>query len=154
MTRRRTVAGSLAVLTFLAVLSGCGSGGTGTPEGTLESLAEAVDDADDAAIAALVCAESREKGTGLAQLMSEAVQADPKLADFRYDATAGPVTRLTDDVAVGTLTVEAKGVPDDLSPAGRQFLDQPANVRPISLIGANNQLKLVLRDGTWLACED
>jgi hypothetical protein len=135
------------------VVAGCGGGGDNTtPEGALESLAAAASDSDDDAVAALICPEARDGDKTIAETQALAKEADPALDDFGYELTAGPITEETGTTAVGTMTVEVKGV-DDVSPAGQQFLDQAAAPRPLGLLHENDRINLVKRDGVWLACE-
>lgn len=149
-SRARTVIILVAVLTA----AGCGGGGgQGTPEGTLKALAAATSDSDDKAIAELICPEARDYADTIAQARAKAKEADPALADFGYDLTAGDVTDKTDTTAVGTLKIKVKGVPGNLSQQGRQFLDSAGAPLPIGLQHEGGRINLVKRDGVWLACK-
>jgi hypothetical protein len=148
-SRVRTV----IALTAALVLAGCGAGPeNATPEDALQALATAANDADDDAVAALICPEARNGDKTIAETKALAKEADAALDDFGYDLTVGPVTDKTDTTAVGTITVDVKGT-DDVSPSGQQFLDSAGAPRPISLLRENGRIKLVKRDGAWLACK-
>jgi hypothetical protein len=149
--QRRAVVALAVVL--VAVATGCGADADpNTPEGTLEALADAVSASDDAAVSALTCAEARNKGTSIAEAKALAVEADPKLADFGYEAEAGSIVEETSTTAVGTLIITVKGIPDDLSDTGHQFLDSAGAPRPLSLQHAGGRINLIKSDGRWYAC--
>jgi len=144
---------AVIALAAVLVLAGCGGGSdNATPEDALKALAAAANDSDDDAVSALICPEARDGGKTIAETKALAKESDPALDDFAYDLAAGPVTEKTDTTAVGTITVDVKGT-DDVSAAGQQFLDSAGAPRPISLLRENGRIKLVKRDGSWLACE-
>ncbi len=85
---------------------------------------------DDDAAAKLICVKDRAYGTGLADSVRDATEADPKLAGMHYHASAGPVTTQAEASATGSLIYTVEGIPDDLSEAGRIFLEPARSPGP------------------------
>lgn len=129
-----------------------GAGDGGTPEAALAGLADAVNNLDDAAAATLVCQKDRDYGTKMADTVAGATEADPKLSGLRYRASAGAVVEKTQTTAIGSLEVTVEGVPDDLSDAGRQYLETSQIAWPLSLQTPQRQLHLIVEDGRWVGC--
>lgn len=158
LMRRLVAVCGIAFLAFAGTACGNDNEGTGdpggaaTPEAALAGLAAAVNDMDDEAAAAFVCAKDRDYGTNMADSLAAATEADPRLRDMHYRATAGPVVEQTETTAVGSLEHSVVGIPDGLSEAGQQHLQISEIAWPMSLQTQELQLHLIVEDGRWVAC--
>lgn len=149
---RSTTALLALVLPAALALGGCAADArTATPEGTLAALAEAVDRADDAAVARLVCPAARDDGDSMSRIHDGLVELDPAFAGAGWTAEPGPVRQVDATSAVGTLTVTRTGWPPRESPQVAEFLQGSRGPLPITLL-RGDRIALVRQDDAWLAC--